>query len=67
MFEYEPDLLTRKQAQELLCVSKNTILKIIYEGYLPVAFIANSYRIRKEDLIEFVDKSMYTFHWFLYK
>ena len=26
MFEYEPDLLTRKQAQELLHVGKNTIL-----------------------------------------
>lgn len=33
MFEYAPDLLTRKQAQELLSVGKNKILEFIHEGY----------------------------------
>lgn len=57
MFEYEPDLLTRKQAQELLQVGKNTILNLIQEGYLPAMVIANSYRIKKEDLINFIEKT----------
>lgn len=57
MFEYEPDLLTRKQAQELLQVGKNTILNLINEGYLPAMIIANSYRIKKDDLIEFIEKT----------
>lgn len=55
MFEYEPDLLTRKQAQELLQVGKNTMLNLIQEGYLPCAWISNSYRIKKEDLIKFIE------------
>ena len=57
MFEYAPDLLTRKQAQELLSVGKNTILEFIHEGYLPAFMIGNSYRIKKCDLIDFVEKS----------
>lgn len=57
MFEYEPDLLTRSQAQELLQVGKNTILNLIQEGYLPAMIIANSYRIKKEDLIDFIEKT----------
>ena len=57
MFEYAPDLLTRKQAQELLSVGKNKILEFIHEGYLPAFMIGNSYRIKKCDLIEFVEKS----------
>lgn len=57
MFEYEPDLLTRKEAQALLHVGKNTILNLIYEGYLPAIIIANSYRIKKEDLIHYVENT----------
>ena len=57
MFEYEPDLLTRKQAQELLQVGKNTILNLINDGYLPAMIIANSYRIKKDDWIEFIEKT----------
>ena len=57
MFENEPDLLTRKQAQQLLHIGKNTMLNYIYSQAIPVSVIANSYRIRKEDLIEFIEKS----------
>lgn len=55
MFEYEPDLLTRKEAQDLLRVGKNTILNLIYDGYLPAIIIGNSYRIKKEDLIRYIE------------
>ncbi|MCM1190049.1 MAG: helix-turn-helix domain-containing protein [bacterium] len=57
MFENEPDLLTRKQAQNLLSVGKNTILKLISDGCLPAVMIAGSYRIKKSDLIDFVEKT----------
>lgn len=57
MFENEPDLLTRRQVQNLLSVGKNTILKLISDGYLPALLIANSYRIKKDDLIDFIEKS----------
>lgn len=62
MFENEPDLLTRKQAQELLCVGKNTILNLIRDGYLPAIVIANGYRIKKDDLILFIEKSSVFYH-----
>lgn len=55
MFEHEPDLLTRKEAQDLLRVGKNTILNLIYDGYLPASVIANSYRIKKKDLIHYIE------------
>ena len=57
MFEYEPDLLTRNDAQRLLQVGKNTILFYIHENLLPAFWLGNSYRIKKEDLIDFIEKS----------
>lgn len=60
MFEKEPDLLTRKQCQELLQISKSRILELIHEGWLPARKIAGRFRIEKLDLIDFVENSM---HW----
>lgn len=57
MFEKEPDLLTRRQAQELLSVGKNTILRLISDGCLSAVMIAGSYRIKKTDLIDFIERS----------
>jgi len=57
MFKDAPDLLTRKQVQDLLQVSKNTILEFINKGNLPAFMLAGSYRIYKKDLIEFVMSS----------
>lgn len=54
MFDNEPDLLTRSQCQKLLHVSKSTMLKLIHEGYISARVIAGSYRIEKEELVEFV-------------
>lgn len=54
MFENAPELLTRRQAQELLQVSKGTMLDYIRSGNIPAVTIAGSYRIKKEDLVEFI-------------
>lgn len=59
MFEKEPDLLTRKQCQTLLHVSKSKMLELIHDGWIPAKKIAGSYRIKKTDLIEFIDHSIY--------
>ena len=59
MFEKEPDLLTRKQCQHLLQISKSKILELIHDGWLPARKLAGSYRINKTDLIEFVENSAY--------
>lgn len=60
MFKNEPDLLTRKQAQELLHIGKSKMLELIHEGYIPAWMIAGSFRIEKSDLIDFVNNSP---HW----
>ena len=59
MFEKEPDLLTRKQCQSLLHVSKSKILEFINGSWIPATKIAGSYRIKKSDLIEFIENSIY--------
>lgn len=59
MFEKEPDLLTRKQCQHLLQISKSKILELIHDGWLPARKLAGRYRIEKTDLIEFVENSAY--------
>ena len=59
MFEKEPDLLTRKQCQRLLQISKSKILELIHDGWLPARKLAGRYRIEKTDLIEFVENSSY--------
>ncbi len=59
MFEKEPDLLTRRQCQELLHISKSTMLKFIREGLIPARKIAGRIRIEKSDLIEFIEYSSY--------
>lgn len=59
MFEKEPDLLTRKQCQHLLQISKSKILELIHDGWLPARKLAGSYRIEKTDLIEFIENSAY--------
>lgn len=59
MFDTEPDLLTRSQCQKLLHVSKNTMLKLIHEGYISARIIAGSYRIEKKELVKFVKNTSY--------
>ena len=59
MFKDEPDLLTRKQCQDLLHVSKSKMLELIHNNYIPAIVIAGSYRIFKSDLIDFVEHSRY--------
>lgn len=57
MFKNEPDLLTRKQCQNLLHISKSKMLEYIQNDYIPAIIIAGSYRIKKTDLIEFIENS----------
>lgn len=58
MFEKEPDLLTRKQCQNLLQISKSKMLDLIHDGWIPARKIAGSFRIEKSDLIDFIENSV---------
>lgn len=59
MYELLPDLLTRKEAQKVLSIGKNTILNLIHAQKLPAIMIGNSFRIKKSDLIDFIENSVY--------
>ncbi|MBD5459659.1 MAG: helix-turn-helix domain-containing protein [Lachnospiraceae bacterium] len=54
MFEDYPDLFTRRQAQELLHIGKNRILKYIHSGRLRALVLDGRYLIRKQDIINFL-------------
>ena len=59
MFEDYPDLLTRRQAQELLHMGKNRILGHIQSGRLRAMILDGRYLIRKEDMIDFISRLPY--------
>ena len=42
MFKNEPDLLTRKQCQDLLHISKSKMLDLIHKDLIPAHIIAGS-------------------------
>ena len=54
MLENYPDLLTRKQTQELLHMGKNRILKYIHTGRLRALVLDGRYLILKEDVLNFI-------------
>lgn len=53
--KYIPPIMTRKEAQEILRVSKGTILKLIQSGELEAFKLGKNYRITKESLIDFLN------------
>ncbi len=59
MLEDYPDLLTRKQAQELLHMGKNRILNHIHSGQLRALILDGRYLIKKEDVIDFIRRLPY--------
>lgn len=54
MLENYPDLLTRKQTQELLHIGKNRILNYIHTGRLRALLLNGRYLILKEDILDFI-------------
>ena len=59
MFEDYPDLLTRRQAQELLHMGKNRILGHIQSGRLRAMVLDGRYLIKKEDIVDFINRLPY--------
>ena len=56
MSESTPELLKISEAQEVLRVSKNTVLKFIHEKKIPAKKIGRNYMIDRKDVIEFIEK-----------
>ena len=56
MSESTLELLKVSEAQEVLRVSKNTVLKFIHEKKIPAKKIGRNYMIDRKDVIEFIEK-----------
>ena len=50
MFKNEPDLLTRKQCQDLLHISKSKMLDLIHKDLIPAHIIAGKMCIRDSNV-----------------
>ena len=56
MFETLPEVLTLKQCQELLQIGRTTILGMIKQNELKAFKVRGCWRIRKDDLIEYLSR-----------
>lgn len=54
-----PPVMTHKEAQEILKISKNTMLELLQNGNIASFTIKGRYRITREALLEFIRESVY--------
>ncbi len=47
------DMVTRKEAAEILKISRNTMYRLLREGTIPARKVGAQWRIRREDLLQF--------------
>lgn len=59
MFETLPEVLTLRQSQEILQIGRTTILGIIKRKELKAFKVRGRWRIKKDDLIEYLLSSDY--------
>ena len=54
-----PDVLTLHECQQILQVSRGTILRLLHEDELPAFRVGNRWRVRRESMLAFIEKSEY--------
>lgn len=54
-FDQYPMILTFKDVQEILHIGRNLLLDLLHSGELPGFMVGNRWRIRKEDLIQYIE------------
>ena len=50
-----PAILTFAEAEEYLYIGRNTLLKLLHNGTIKGFKVGNRWRIKKEDLLEFMN------------
>ena len=51
-------VMTLKEARNLLGLGRTKMTELVKKGLIPVAKIGRCYRVRREDIIEFLENSM---------
>ena len=54
MYRNIPEIMTRKQCQEILKVGKNTMLELLHSGQIEGFKIGSRWKIPKESVVEFL-------------
>ena len=54
-----PDVLTLRECQKILQVSRGTMLRLLHEGEIPAFRIGNRWRIQRKEMLEFIERSDY--------
>lgn len=54
-----PPIMTRKDLQGILQISKNTALELLQTGQIDSFMIKGRYRITRDSLVQFVERSNY--------
>ena len=56
IYYHIPPVLTRKQLQETLHISKTTALWLIKEKEIPASRAGNKYLVQREDVLDFLER-----------
>ena len=54
-----PDVLTLRECQKILQVSRSTMLRLLHEGEIPAFRIGNRWRIQRKEMLEFIERDEY--------
>lgn len=54
-----PPVMTRKDLQDILKISKNTALELLQTKQIDYFMIKGRYRVTRESLIQFIENSIY--------
>ena len=54
MYRNIPEIMTRKECQEILKVGKNTMLELLHSGQIEGFKIGSRWKIPKESVVEFL-------------
>ena len=54
-----PDVLTLYECQQILQVSRGTMLRLLHENEIPAFRVGNRWRIQRKAMLEFIERDEY--------
>ena len=54
-----PDVLTLHECQQILQVSRGTMLRLLHENEIPAFRVGNRWRIQRKAMLEFIEHDEY--------
>ena len=54
-----PDVLTLHECQQILQVSRGTMLRLLHENEIPAFRIGNRWRVQRKEMLEFIERDEY--------